>query len=208
MAKIITTPNPILREVSKPIRKLDKKTLKIIRDVQETLTGGENPKGVGLSAVQIGKPIRAFATYLPPSGNPDDEKQKPILKTFINPEIIETSKEKTLGEIITRKKLSDGKPYPKIENENAKPVLEGCLSIPGIWGPVHRHTWIKLKYFTLDAKRLTLTERSERYTDFPARVIQHELDHLNGILFTDHSLSDHLPLYESRNEELVKIDLS
>jgi peptide deformylase len=196
MTKIITTPNPLLRQVSTPINKLDKKTLKIIHNVQETLKTEESPRGVGLSAVQIAKPIRAFCTHIPPSGDPNDEKQKPVISTFINPQIIKVSKQKTLG--------------PK---KNDKPILEGCLSIPGIWGPVWRHKWIKLKYYTLDvypersrrAKSYTLRERSKRFSDFPARVIQHEIDHLNGILFTDHSLREKLPFYESKDEELVEI---
>lgn len=190
MAKIITTPNPILRQVSKPIPKLDKKTFKIIKDIQEMLQGDENPRGIGFSAVQIGKPIRAFCTYIPPSGDPEDEKQKPLIKTYINPEIIEVSKEKSLG-----------------PNEE-KPILEGCLSIPGIWGPVWRPKWVKLKYYTLDPKPYTLRECRERFPGFPARVVQHEIDHLNGILFTDHSIRDNLPIYESKNEELVEIKLA
>ena len=97
MSKVITVPNPILREKSKLIKTLDKKSLKIIKDVENTLSQSESPRGVGLSAIQIGKPLRVFCTFLPPSGNPDDDSQKPVLNTFINPEIIETSKQKTLG---------------------------------------------------------------------------------------------------------------
>jgi peptide deformylase len=184
ITKIITTPNPFLRQVSTPINKLDKKTLKIIREVQETLKAGENPRGVGLSAVQIAKLIRIFCTYLPPSGDPDDKNQRPVIKTYINPEILETSKAKTLG----------------LNKE--KPILEGCLSIPGIWGPVWRHKWVKLKCQMENGKWQT-----KKFKDFPARVVQHEIDHLNGVLFTDHSLRDKLPLYESKDEELSEIKL-
>jgi peptide deformylase len=212
MSKIITVPNPMLREISKPIKSLDKKTLQLISDLESTLSQGESPKspkGIGLSGVQIAKPLRVFCTYLPPSGDPNDEKQKPIIKTFINPEIVKSSKKKTLGEKeIKGQKLN-------VNDKHNRPILEGCLSIPGIWGPVWRHQWVKLRYFTLKvnpehsrkANTYTLSEHSERFSSFPARVIQHELDHLNGILFTDYSLKDNLPLYESRGEKLEEISL-
>ncbi len=187
MPKIFTAPNPLLRQISKPVIKLDKKALAVIRHLSAILGGGK-PRGVGLSAIQIGKPLRIFCLYLPSSGNPDDE-EKPILQRFIIHEILETSNALTLG--------------PNQE----KPLLEGCLSLPGVWGPVRRHEWVDVKYFTLNPKSYTLSERSERLSGFPARVFQHELDHLNGILFTDHSLKDNLPLYENQAENLVEISL-
>lgn len=183
MAKLVTSPNPVLREKSQSISKLDKKTLSLIKQVEATLRNRESPRGVGLSAVQIGKPVRIFSILLPTSGKPDD-KAEPVLKTFINPEIVKVSKEKTFG--------------PNQE----KPILEGCLSIPSIWGPVKRHKWLKLRYQTENG-----TWKMEKFKDFPARVIQHELDHLNGILFADHSVVSNLPLYESRGEELVQISM-
>lgn len=183
MAKIITAPNPILKKISKPVKNIDKKTQDIIKDIKDTLVNGETPKGVGLSGVQIGKLVRVFATYIPKSGNPDDN-ASPQLKIFVNPEILRESKEKTLG------------PNPD------KPILEGCLSIPGIWGSVWRKKWVKLKYQMENGKWTT-----KKITGFPARVIQHELDHLNGILFTQHSLEDDLPLYKSQGDELVQISI-
>ena len=206
---------------------LDKKNLAIVKDIQDTLSGSDHPRGVGLSGVQIGKTIRVFCMYLPKSGDPDDEKSQPILSTFINPEIVEVSKDKSLG--------------PKKE----KPILEGCLSIPGIWGPVHRYEWVTLKWqnltpssqkrgardkfaqpsrtrhsawptlhkvknfqdISLDGKRISVASVTHTFHAFPARVIQHELDHLNGILFTDHSLREKLPIYESRDERLVEIEI-
>lgn len=184
MAKIITVPDPILRKISELIEKIDKKTLKIIRDLESTLESSESPKGVGLSGVQIGKPIRVFCTYLPPSGNPSHQEEKPIIKTYINPEITKTSKEKTIGP------------------DKKKPILEGCLSIPNIWGPVWRHKWVRLKWQTKEGRW-----QKAKFQHFESRVIQHELDHLNGILFTDFSLKDNLPLYEYQEEKLVEISL-
>lgn len=74
---------------------------------------------------------------------------------FINPEIITKSPNCEIGE-------------------------EGCLSIPNIFGPVNRPKEITMQFMTIDRKTVI-----KRFTGFNARVIQHEIDHLNGILFTD-----------------------
>src|SRR3989344_3041884 len=121
MLKIITVPNPILRQKSKPVAKIDHKVADFIDDLSATLIHTDNPKGVGLSAPQVGKLWRIFITLL-------DGK----LTTFINPEIIAASKQLTLN--CNRK----------------RPFLEGCLSIPKTYGPVWRHTWVKLKWQMMD----------------------------------------------------------
>lgn len=77
-------------------------------------------------------------------------------RLFINPEIVLSSEEK-------------GRDY------------EGCLSIPGINGIVERHLSISVKHF--DVK--TLKPKTELFSGLKARIIQHEIDHLNGILYTD-----------------------
>ncbi len=175
--KILTIPNPILRQPSLAVKLVDKKVLSFIKDLSATLERQDHPKGIGLSAVQTGKLWRIFLTYLPEKAG-----GKPAVRAYINPEITTASKKLTLG------------PNPK------KPILEGCLSVPKIYGPVYRHTWLKLKW--LDPTGQTLMAK---FSAFPARVIQHELDHLNGILFTDHSVKDNLPLYEDKDSELIRI---
>lgn len=67
-----------------------------------------------------------------------------------------------------------------VETKGAARGEEGCLSIPGITGEVVRSQWLKVKALTLDGK-----EKVFEYSDLPARVIQHEIDHLNGVLFVD-----------------------
>lgn len=67
-----------------------------------------------------------------------------------------------------------------VEMKGAAKGEEGCLSIPGITGEVVRSQWLKMKALTLHGKE-TVVE----YSDLPARVIQHEIDHLNGVLFVD-----------------------
>ena len=75
--------------------------------------------------------------------------------TMINPELIERSENTASGE-------------------------EGCLSLPGTWGEVERSTRVILRYLTLKGQALTL-----ELSDFNARIIQHEIDHLDGVLFID-----------------------
>lgn len=181
--KIITVPHPALRNKSLPVTTIDKKLIEFIKDMEKTLMGKKDPQGVGLSAPQLNKNLRLFSTFFEHGGN------KPEIRTYINPEIIRASDKMTLGP------------------DSKKPILEGCLSIPNVWGAVQRHHWIKLNYYTLNPN-LTLEKHSQRFESFPARVIQHEFDHLEGILFTDRTLKDNLPLYQEKNGQLEEIQLN
>lgn len=77
------------------------------------------------------------------------------INAYINPEIISESDEEELGP-------------------------EGCLSIPNVSGEVYRPTWVEVKYTDMSGK-----EHVKKFYDFEARIFCHEIDHLNGILFTD-----------------------
>jgi peptide deformylase len=95
-------------------------------------------------------------------------------------------------------------PNTEAAQPNAEADLEGCLSIPGIYGPVPRWSWIELEYqLVQDGELVTKTER---FTDFTARIIQHEYDHLQGVLFTDHILEYGLPAYVQQGDELRPLD--
>lgn len=94
------------------------------------------------------------------------------IKVYLNPVILDMSDEVTLG----------GTPE--------RPTLEGCLSIPHYYGPVPRAKRIKIK--AIDEHGI---EFSKILTSFPARLALHEYDHLDGVLFTDYTLRDSLPLY-------------
>jgi len=177
---IITIPHPTLRKKSKPVTQVDKKVLEFIANLEETLQKKTNPQGVGLSAPQVDKLWRIFTTFLP--------RENPVIHTFINPVVVDVSKKLTLG-----------------PNEK-EPYLEGCLSIPKIYGPVLRHQSIKIK-FSIINYQLSITEKTSVFSGFPARVIQHELDHLDGILFTDRSIQQELPIYEEQRGKLVEIKL-
>ena len=140
----------VLRTKSSPIEKIDAEVAAFLKELGETLKGQKDPAGVGLSAVQVGRPIRVFAMLLPEQGNNEQKtmsneekakskKQKAKIVFYVNPEIVGHAKEMTLGE-----ELSQG---PRVKGqglkENHQPFLEGCLSIPRIYGAVLRYPWIK-----------------------------------------------------------------
>jgi peptide deformylase len=177
---ILIAPHPTLRAKSIEIDAITPEIKEFIANLEDTLVRKKNPEGVGLSAPQLGKSWRIFSTFIP------GENHVRPLKTFINPVITKSSKQLTLG------------PNAK------KPYMEGCLSIPKYYGPVWRHQWLTLTYQTYDPTSNSLIENKTNASDFDARVIQHELDHLNGILFTDHVIGDKLPLYIEQNGELVE----
>ncbi len=179
---IITAPHPTLRQKSQPVA-YDKKLQKFVKNLGNTLMNKQDPPGVGLAAPQVDALKRVFATYLP------DDQNKQNLRLFINPTVIDHSNNLILGETPRQKKAR----------------YEGCLSLPKLYGPVPRWEWLKLQYFQIENGELV--EQQEVFHNFAARVIQHEYDHLEGILFTDYSLQLGLPVYEEdENEELVEVD--
>lgn len=202
--RILTVPTDtaVLRSKSQPIQKTDKELIEFLKDLGGALRAKRKPQGVGLSAVQVGKTIRAFATLLPEEVRKEGS-QKSELLFYINPEIIEHSKDMTLGEDIN--------PYNEdLEpGETPKPFLEGCLSIPHVYGPVKRWTWIKSKAIVLREADLVLpfTPSPLLFTleKLSARVFQHEIDHLNGVLFTDRTIAEGNQLYREINKELEPV---
>lgn len=176
-------PNAILRTVCKPIV-WDKKTSEIVTALQDTVMAQTNPQGVGLSAPQIGKNARLFVTWL--SDDPEADPSVSDLKVYGNPVLTGHSTDVTLG------------PDPE------DPILEGCLSIPKIYGPVPRYEWVEISYETIENGKMV--KKEERAQGFVARVIQHEFDHLEGVLFTDYSLKYDLPVYEYIGKKLVAMD--
>ncbi|GHV43611.1 peptide deformylase [Bacteroidia bacterium] len=114
-----------------------------------------NAGGVGLAAPQIGQDIRVLVIDF---AQIEDEKDPELSKfriAMINPEMLEMSEETSTEE-------------------------EGCLSIPGINENVTRSKRIKIKYLDVD-----FVEHTEEFSDYRARAIQHEYDHLEGKMFTD-----------------------
>ena len=144
---ILTIPDPILRKISEPVKKIDKETKKLMDDMLETMY--EAP-GIGLAAVQIGILKRVIVIDL----SKKDEKKNPIF--IVNPEIISKSKEMASYE-------------------------EGCLSIPNQFAEVKRPNSCKLHFLDYEGNKCEINANG-----LLATCIQHEIDHLNGILFIDH----------------------
>lgn len=174
MSPIISVPHPTLRQKCAPIPTITRQVQENIHDLIDALRGAKNPEGVGLSLPQIDIPLRGFATFL-------DHK----VKIYLNPEITDLGDETTLG------------------GTSDRPTLEGCLSIPHLYGPVRRAKKIKIR--AIDEHGV---EVSKTLTSFAARVFLHELDHLDGILFTDYTLRDSLPLYflDTDHDQFVPVE--
>jgi peptide deformylase len=169
MKTIVATPNPVLSTPTRTVTSFDRRLHTLIRDMKAALRSAANPKGVGLAAPQIGEPWRIFIT------RPTEKSQ---IRVFINPKIITQSADQTDG-------------VPARENK-----LEGCLSIPKIWGRVKRATTLTLGY-----QDETGASHQEQFTGFSATIIQHEIDHTNGVLFPQRVLEQKGKLYQSAKDE-------
>ena len=143
--------NALLRKKAKPIEQLNEESLKLARDMTETMIHGN---GVGLAAPQIGKLVRLFIIRDEFVGL-DGEYHLGEPEVFINPQLSKPSKETVL-------------------------MSEGCLSIPGIHADVVRPKSLFVRWQMLDG-----TWKEEEISGFRARVIMHENDHLNGVLYID-----------------------
>ena len=151
--------DPVLKKVATDIEPGHPGLEQLIKDMFETMYAAN---GVGLAAPQVGQSVRLFIVDASPfaedeDGQPtEDAHLKDFKKVFINAYIVEEEGEEWGFE-------------------------EGCLSIPGIREEVERQPRIVLQYQDENFK-----EHEEEFEGYAARVIQHEHDHLDGILFTDH----------------------
>lgn len=177
MSQIITPPSEILRRPCVPVVALDKRVRDVLEDMIKTLKATKEPEGVGLAAPQIGIPLRIFLARPDPKGE---------ISIFINPEITHYSQRTT-------------KPTGK------KGVYEGCLSIPGHYAPVTRSMSVIVKYMEIENWKLKIVQKS--FAGFFAHVIQHEMDHLNGILFIDRVLEQNSKLYRVVGKEWEEVGI-
>ena len=149
---IIETPDPRLRQISKPVESIDAGLQTLIDDMFETMYAAP---GIGLAAIQVGVAKRLLVIDLQEEQDEDD---KPIKdpRVFINPEILETS-------------------------EELQVYSEGCLSIPDQYADVERPATIRARWQDREGKT-----HEEQLDGLLAVCLQHEMDHLEGILFIDH----------------------
>jgi len=179
---IVAYGTPVLKKMGENISKDYPNLEELITNMKETMV---NARGVGLAAPQIGKPIRLFIVDTSPFSENDelDEEERKFLekfkKIFINPKI--TS---------------------EVGDEWA--FNEGCLSIPNINEDVFRNETLTIEYEDENFKKHT-----ETLSGLAARVVQHEYDHIEGILFTDRlsSLKKRLLKKKLDNISKGKIDV-
>jgi peptide deformylase len=166
LRQIVTLPEPVLRRKAKTVTNFGKELQTLIDDMIETMR--EAP-GVGLAAPQVGISERLAVIEYAEEDDEDEEAEtasegvevtiKPPtpkqLYVLINPEIVKASEEKVMG-------------------------IEGCLSIPGLLGEVERHEALQVKALNRHGKSVKL-----KVDGWLARIFQHEIDHLNGVVFTD-----------------------
>ena len=182
MYNIITTPNKLLLEKAKPVSRFDKKLKDILKNMSETLNFTTDPIGVGLAAPQVGLSLRIF--QMKPTENSK-------IESFINPIIESTSEAEKIPQFANSAKIESKKP-----NSSKNKLLEGCLSIPNIWGNVSRKKTVKLRW-----QDETGSTYMKEFSGFPAIIIQHETDHLNGILFTKHAIEQGEKLFKSHKNK-------
>lgn len=144
---LIILPDPLLRQVSTPIERVDADLQKLADDMLETMY---DAPGIGLAAIQVGIARRLLVIDLSKEG----EEKQPLV--IINPEIIKSSDARSVYE-------------------------EGCLSIPDYYAEVERPAQVTVKSIDRDGK-----EQVIEADGLLATCLQHEIDHLNGVLFIDH----------------------
>ena len=144
---IITEPNKLLRQVSKPVTKVGKEEQKLMTDMLETMYAAN---GIGLAAIQVGIPKRIIVMDI----SKEDGKKEP--RYFVNPIIKSKDLLKTTHE-------------------------EGCLSVPNQFAEIDRPSKCEVEYLDYNGKKKLL-----QADGLLATCIQHEMDHLEGILFIDY----------------------
>ncbi len=169
---IIEIPDPRLKQVSTRVDNFDEQLKILVADMFETMY--EAP-GIGLAAVQVGVPIRLLVIDLQPEdedaeaeectashgdgGGGHSHSHRPLKRepmVFINPEILE-------------------------ESEDVAVYNEGCLSVPEIYAEVERPASIRARWQDMEGK-----QHEELIEGLLATVLQHEMDHLEGVMFIDH----------------------
>jgi peptide deformylase len=157
MLEIITVPDPLLRTQSAPVERIDDDLKRLVAHMFETMY--EAP-GIGLAAVQVAVPRRLLIVDLQdPDPVPEGEEEGPPVKrphVFINPEIVHRS-------------------------DARKTYNEGCLSIPEQYAEIERPDVVRARWLGIDGK----THEGE-FDGLMSICLQHEVDHLNGVLFIDH----------------------
>ena len=184
---IVTLPDPVLRRKARPVTTFDQDLQTLVNDMIETM---RQAPGVGLAAPQVGvsqrlivveyaeqpeedegSPSGAGSPGTPGEDQPAPKPVKPKLYVLANPEIVKSSTEVVAG-------------------------VEGCLSIPGLVGEVERFSMIQVK--GQNRRGQPMKVKAEGWL---ARIFQHEIDHVNGVVFPDRALR----VWKPEPEEVEKL---
>jgi peptide deformylase len=145
--KILTEPDPFLRQKSQPVDEVDNDIKTLMNDMVDTMY---DAPGIGLAAIQIGVPKRVIVIDL----SKGDDKKNPMF--FVNPKLLKKS-------------------------ENDSSYEEGCLSVPNQFAEISRPDKCEVEYLDYNGSKKIL-----KADGLLATCIQHEMDHLEGILFIDY----------------------
>ena len=165
--EILEVPDPRLKTVSKPVETFDEGLKTLVSDMFETMYAAH---GIGLAAIQVGEPLRVLVIDLQ---EPDEDAEPEVChahggeehthqpvkndpRVFVNPEILQPS-------------------------DDFQTYQEGCLSVPEIYADVDRPARCRVRWQDLEGK-----VHEEDMEGMLAVCIQHEMDHLEGVLFIDH----------------------
>jgi peptide deformylase len=164
LRKILTYPDPFLRKKCAPVEEIDGEVLRLLDDMAETMY---EARGVGLAASQIGVDKRVVVIdisprYLDTDEEEEEEAGEELKAGYEGPGLIELIN----PEIIS----SDGEIIAE----------EACLSIPGFTSDVKRKQKVRIEAYNREGEPIEIEAE-----DLLARVFQHEIDHLNGVLFID-----------------------
>ena len=160
---ILEAPDPLLKRISRPVETFDAELRTLIADMFDTMY---DAPGIGLAAIQVNVPLRVVVVDLQDGGEPaepvevGEDAEEPVRvpnpRVFINPEILDPSPDYSV-------------------------YSEGCLSVPEIYADVERPAAVRLRWQDVQGDW-----QEEAMTGMMATCIQHEMDHLEGILFIDH----------------------
>jgi peptide deformylase len=153
--RVVRLGRPVLRRVAKPVSRSDLKTGRLDHLIDDLADTMHDYNGVGIAAPQVDVSVRLFVVEVHPDKELSPDLDEFPLTVFANPEVT------YLG-----------------DRDHFSP--EGCLSLPDLAGIARRYSRLKVKALDRRGKPFTLELK-----DYPAIVVQHELDHLNGHLYID-----------------------
>ena len=153
--KVARMGHPVLRTRARALDRAEIGSASVQKLIDDMIETMEEYHGVGLAAPQVHEGLRIFVAALEEERDADTDETTIVATPFINPEIVPLDPEQ----------LTD---------------WEGCLSIPDIRGQVPRHRRVRIRALDREGRRVDLP-----LDDFAARVVQHENDHLDGVLFFD-----------------------